>query len=208
MNFLAHFHLTPPLADALVGAYLGDFVRGPVDALPDLPLLMRQGITHHRKVDAFTDAHPVWRTSASRLPPTLRRLSGVVIDIVYDHFLCRHWDRFASSTLEDFAEHCYSSLLSRTPWMSAEAQRGVRRMKDQNWIQTYTRLEGIDLAFQRMSRRSPALDRLPSASPELRQHHDALESDFLRFYPELLEFAGKSWKEICPPAVYSGPRST
>jgi acyl carrier protein phosphodiesterase len=202
MNFLAHFHLSPPMADALVGAYLGDFVRGPIECVPDLPLLMRQGITLHRKVDAFTDKHPVWRASGTRLDPSLRRLSGVVIDIVYDHFLCLHWNRFASSSLEEFAQHCYSCLLSRTPWMSLEARRGVRRMKDQDWIRTYCHMEGIDLAFQRLSHRSPALAILPSASSDLRRHQQALEEDFLCFYPELVQFARACWKEICPPAVY------
>lgn len=203
MNFLAHFHLSPPSADALVGAYLGDFVRGAVKDLVDLPLLMKQGITLHRKVDAFTDNHPVWRTSASRLHPSLRRLSGVVIDIAYDHFLCLHWDRFASTPLEDFAEHCYSCLLSRTSWMGVDARRGVRRMKEQNWIRTYGRLEGIDLALQRLSLRSPALRQLPNASPELRLHRQALEEDFLRFYPDLIQFAGDSWMEITHPPVHS-----
>lgn len=202
MNFLAHFHLTPPLPDALVGAYLGDFVRGPVREHIDLPELIKHGITLHRKVDAFTDAHPVWRSSASRLRPELRRLSGVVIDIVYDHFLCRHWESFAQAPLADFATLCYDSLLSRTTWMGVDARRGVRRMKEQNWICTYARLEGIDLAFERLSRRSPALKNLPAASHDLRIHHPTLEADFLRFYPELIRFAGQTWMEIAPGTVH------
>lgn len=203
MNFLAHFHLTPPLPDALVGAYLGDFVRGPVQDLTDLPELVRHGIVLHRKVDAFTDAHAVWRSSAARLRPELRRLSGVVVDIVYDHFLCRHWNSFAQGPLEEFADRCYSCLLSRTPWMGVEARRGVRRMKEQDWIRTYARLEGIDLAFERLSRRSPALKNLPAASQDLRVHHPTFEADFLRFYPELIRFAGDTWMAIAPGTVHS-----
>jgi hypothetical protein len=74
VNFLAHFHLSPPWPDALAGAYLGDFVRGPVDQHPDLPPMIRKGITLHRAIDAFTDAHPVWRRSCQYLQPERRRL--------------------------------------------------------------------------------------------------------------------------------------
>jgi len=199
MNFLAHFHVTPPMADALVGAYLGDFVRGRIEEHTDLPPLMRQGITLHRKVDGFTDTHPIWRTSAARLEHPNRRLAGVIIDVIYDHYLCLHWERFAKASLPEFAEFCYASLLSRTQWMETDARRGVRRMKEQDWINTYARVEGIDLAFERMSRRSPLLKTLPAASADFRQNYEALEADFLRYYPELLRFARETWRELTAP---------
>lgn len=195
--------MTPPNADALAGAYLGDFVRGRVDDLVDLPVLTRQGITLHRKVDAFTDAHPIWRESADRLPSGLRRLAGIVIDIVYDHYLCRHWDRYSETPLPEFAQLCYGSLLSRTQFMEEDARRGVRRMQEQDWIQTYLEPEGIDLAFRRLSRRSRALVELPKATESFRNSYDELEQDFLAYYPKLIQFAEETWEDVklTPPGL-------
>ena len=193
MNFLAHFHLSPPWPDALAGAYLGDFVRGPVEQHQDLPVMIRQGIVLHRAIDAFTDSHPVWRRSGRHLHPTRRRLAGIIIDVLYDHYLCRNWSRFSAVPLEDFAQTCYESLLSRTTWMEEPARRGIRRMKEQSWLSAYGEPDGIALAFRRMERRSPALAGLARAMDDFTAHDSALETDFLEFYPAAMEFAAGAW---------------
>jgi len=196
VNFLAHFHLSPPWADALAGAYLGDFVRGPVHLHHDLPPMMRQGITLHRAIDAFTDRHPVWRRSCQHLAPGRRRLGGIVIDVLYDHYLCRNWARFSPEPVEAFADSCYQSLLSRTSWMEEPARRGIRRMKEQSWLSAYGETEGIALAFRRMERRSAALTGLASAMDDFTAHYAELEEEFLEFYPAAIEFAAATWSGL------------
>lgn len=196
MNFLAHFHLSPPWPDALAGAYLGDFVRGPVESHPDLPPMIRQGISLHRAIDGFTDSHVLWRQSTLHLARTRRRIAGIAVDVIYDHFLCRHWDRYSETRIETFAAMCYEGLLSRTPWMEETARRGVRRMRDQDWLTTYRERDGIALAFQRMERRSPALRGLEAAVEDFAAHYAALEEDFLSYYPQAITFAARTWNEL------------
>ena len=195
MNFLAHFHVTPPIPDAIVGAYLGDFVRGPVHDHVDLPLQMRQGIILHRQVDGYTDAHPVWQRSAGRLNAKRRRLAGIIIDVIYDHFLCRHWEDLASQPLDEFVEFCYSSLISRTQLMEQDARRAVRRMREHDWLASYQQVEGIELAFRRLSYRSRALKGIEEAAVDFKTDYEALETDFLEYYPELQGFSREAWGE-------------
>ncbi|RFC43873.1 MAG: Acyl carrier protein phosphodiesterase [Verrucomicrobia bacterium] len=180
----------------MAGAYLGDFVRGPVDQHQDLPPMIRQGITLHRCIDAFTDAHPVWRRSCQHLQPGRRRLGGIIIDVLYDHYLCRHWEQFSDVALDEFAQTCYQSLLSRAAWMDESARRGVRRMKDQGWLSTYSERDGIALAFRRMERRSPALAGLSGAMEDFTLHYDEIERDFLEFYPAVIEFSTRNWAQL------------
>ncbi len=196
MNFLAHFHLSPPWPDALAGAYLGDFVRGPVDDHIDLPPMIRHGITLHRAIDGFTDSHPVWRQSTLHIAATRRRLAGIAIDVIYDHFLCRHWHRFGDEVMEDFVARCYECLLSRTSWMGEPARRGVRRMRQHDWLMTYRETEGIATTFRRMEQRSPVLTGLADASEDFRQHYTELEAEFLAYYPEVTAFARATWQTL------------
>jgi acyl carrier protein phosphodiesterase len=198
MNFLAHFHLSPPNSDAITGAFLGDFVRGNVDSHVDLPEIMRRGITLHRQIDAFTDGHAVWRRSTKRFAPERRRLAGIVVDVVYDHYLCRNWEKFSEQLLEDFAEFCYSCLLSRTQFMESHPQRVVRRMREYNWLNSYREVEGIGAAFKGMSKRSPILAEIYLAMDDFRENYDALEADFLEFYPQLSAFAKDAWLKLNP----------
>jgi len=196
LNFLAHFHLSPPWPDALAGAYLGDFVRGPVESHSDLPPMIRQGISLHRAIDAFTDTHALWRQSTLHLARERRRIAGIAVDVIYDHFLCRHWDRYSETRIEVFAAKCYEGLLSRTPWMDEPARRGVRRMRDQDWLTTYRERDGIALAFQRMERRSPALRGLADAVDDFTAHYAALEEEFLTYYPQVITFAARTWEDL------------
>lgn len=196
MNFLAHFHLSPANADAVAGAFLGDFVRGPVETHVDLPEIMRRGITLHRQIDAFTDRHPVWRRSADRLAPERRRLGGIIIDVIYDHYLCRNWLSFSQQLLEEFAEFCYDCLLSRTQFMEPDVRRVVRRMREYDWLNSYREIDGIGVAFDRMSRRAPVLAEIPLAMDDFRENYEEMEGDFLEFYPELSTFAKDAWAKL------------
>jgi acyl carrier protein phosphodiesterase len=77
-----------------------------------LPLAIRQSIWLHRKIDAFTDAHPVFRASKGRLRPPWRRYAGILVDVFYDHFLARDWALYSSVSLRDFSWSVYRTLHS------------------------------------------------------------------------------------------------
>ncbi len=196
MNFLAHFQVSPQIPEAIVGAFLGDFVRGNVDDKVDLSPTIRQSIMLHRRVDGFTDAHPIWQRSASRLAPERRRLAGIIVDVLYDHSLCLHWDKFSTVPLQEFVEFCYESLLSRMQLMEVNARRAVRRMKEHDWLASYHKVEGIDLAFHRLSYRSRVLVGIEKATEDFRAHYDEFEADFLEYYPLLQTFAKDAWGEL------------
>jgi len=196
MNFLAHFQVSPQMPEAIVGAFLGDFVRGDVSQNVDLTPTIRQSIMLHRYVDGFTDSHPIWQRSAGRLVSERRRLAGIIIDVIYDHYLCLHWDEFSKVPLEEFVEFCYESLLSRMQMMEVNARRVVRRMRDHDWLASYHEIEGIELAFRRLSYRSRALEGIEHASIDFRAHYDELEADFVEYYPLLQQFAKDTWEKL------------
>lgn len=162
----------------------------------DLPPAMRHGITLHRRIDAFTDSHPAWQASTRRLSPEHRRLGGIIVDVIYDHYLCRHWAEFSDRPLEEFAAYCYDCLLSRTPFMEPEVRRIVRRMQGSDWLSSYQTRDGIAVAFQRMARRGKVLVGIETATRDFVAGYEEFERDFLRFYPELVAFSKASWGEI------------
>ena len=85
MNHLAHLFLAPDSPEARVGSLLGDFARGIVQ--DDLPAAVRDGLKHHRAVDAFTDQHPEVLASKRLFSPQRRRFAGVALDILYYDYL-------------------------------------------------------------------------------------------------------------------------
>ena len=66
MNYLAHLYLSDDgTPESLVGALLGDFVKG--DDHRNYPPAIQRAILLHRKIDAFTDAHEIFRRDGAHL---------------------------------------------------------------------------------------------------------------------------------------------
>ncbi len=186
MNFLAHLHLARPEPASRLGNLLGDFVRGRPDERFSPPIW--RGIMHHRHLDAFTDTHPRWRQSRSRLSRDRVRFAGIVVDVFYDHFLSRHWERFApgGQALGEFIDACHRDLRDAAPLGPDDANTVIERMTRQGWLASYASLDGIDEAMRRISRRSPRLGPMAGAIADLEAHYPAFETDFLAFYPDAM----------------------
>ena len=110
MNYLAHLYLSGPDTGVRVGNFIGDYVKG--NSYTRYPPSIQKGIILHRKIDTFTDLHPVFRESTRHFQPIYRRYAGVVADIVYDHFLAANWEQFSAQTLKNFVSESHRILMS------------------------------------------------------------------------------------------------
>lgn len=84
MNFLAHIYLSGDNEMVTIGNFIADGVRG--KQYKKFPKDIQIGILLHRQIDTFTDAHPIVRQSTKRLHKNYSHYSGVIVDILYDHF--------------------------------------------------------------------------------------------------------------------------
>ena len=182
MNYLAHALLAAGSPELLAGNLAGDFVKGRLDRLPMSPLTA--GIRMHRGVDAYTDRHPVWRRSRRRVD--LRRISGVIVDVAYDHVLARHFARYCDLPLERFAAQAYRILLDHRPLLPARLAALLPRIVAEDWLTSYRWPEGVERTFDRLARRVPAL---AHGAERVRAQYPGLEADFHEFFPEAMEFA-------------------
>lgn len=187
MNHLAHLFLSPDSPKARVGSLLGDFARGLVTA--DLPPEVREGLYHHRAVDAFTDQHPEVAASKRLFSPQRRRFAGVALDILYDHYLLRHWQRFSNMAPDHFIDQVYRELDGNAPLMPEHMQQVTRQIVHHDWFRSYMDLENIGYALDRVAGRIRFRNSFSGIIEEIRVHDDELEQRFLLFFPELKQFA-------------------
>lgn len=188
MNFLAHLYLSPPTPDARLGSLLGDFVKGPVEAA-GYNAEIAAGIRLHRRIDTFTDAHPVVAGSRARIEPPLRRYAGVLVDVFYDHFLAADWAEHHDASLAAFSRGVYAEL-ERTAHPVPEHFAGmVRHLVRDDWFGAYATIDGIDLTLRRMSRRARPGNPLGDGAAALARAYDGLREDFRAFLPKVRAFA-------------------
>lgn len=189
MNFLAHLHLSDGSDEGLLGSLMGDFVKGPLD--DRYPPGITRGIALHRRIDTFTDAHPVVLASKARIAPERRRFAGIMVDVFYDHYLARDWDQHSDVPLTRFSQQVYA-LLARSEAVLPERLRAMAPfMARGDWLGSYAEVEAIHTALDRMSRRFRRENALLGSAIELEKNYAALESDFRAFLPDLRRYVGE-----------------
>jgi acyl carrier protein phosphodiesterase len=189
LNHLAHLFLSPDSELHRVGSLLGDFARGlDSEALPQ-PVL--EGLRHHRAVDGFTDRHPDVIASKRLFSAERRRFAGVALDILYDHYLLRHWQRYSSLAVDDFIDQVYRELLDNRRQMPEQMQAVTRRIVGYDWFRSYQDLDNIGLALDRVAGRIRFRHSFTGIIEEIRSHDQQLEAHFLSFFPQLRQHADR-----------------
>lgn len=187
MNHLAHLFLAPDSREARIGSILGDFARG---IRPEqLPAPVARGLRHHRAVDAFTDQHPEVLASKELFSTQRRRFAGIALDVLYDHYLLRHWHRFSSADNDRFIRGVYQDFQESEHLMPDAMITVTRRMVSHDWFGAYREMDNIGYALDRIAGRIRFANSFRGAIAEIRQNDRELERRFLKFFPQLVEFA-------------------
>ncbi|MEO6719725.1 MAG: ACP phosphodiesterase [Ferruginibacter sp.] len=188
MNYLAHAWLSFNDPDILAGNMISDFVKGKKKF--DYPLSIQKGITLHRAIDEFTDAHPVTKQAMVYFKADYRLYSGAFIDIVYDHFLANDKNEFKNEqALEQFCNLTYTALENNFVQLPLKFQQMLPYMKQQNWLYNYRFRPGIERSFGGLVKRAVYLTECAVAFQIFNDHYNALNDCYHSFFPLLKEFA-------------------
>lgn len=185
MNFLAHLHLATLAESSLLGNLLADFVRGNVQA--QWPAPVAAGIALHRRIDVLTDNLPEVRTARQWFRPETRRVAPITLDVIWDHFLARHWQQFQPDiSLAAFSEAAQQHIvpqLAGTPESFIELNAVMWR---ERWFEHYAEPARLERVLRGMAYRRPRLTALRDSYQDFVDHYDALEALFFAFYPRLM----------------------
>ena len=187
MNFLAHLLISIDDEQIMVGNFIGDFVKG--SQISEFNTKIQKGIRLHRAIDSYTDQHPIVKESKVRLRPKFRHYAPVIVDVFYDHFLAKNWDKYATEPLMDFTNRFYSLMENYSTQVPAGVNHMLTYMRSGNWLYNYQFLEGIHKALSGMSRRTKFQSHMDQATEALKHNYEEFQNEFNRFFPELQAFA-------------------
>jgi acyl carrier protein phosphodiesterase len=186
MNFLSHLYLSGESDELLIGNFIADAVKGSDHR--NYPPGIQEGILLHRKIDTFTDTHPVVAQSKERLRSNYRKYASVIVDIYYDHFLALHWDKYSDEPLDRYASKIYRLMQENHHLLPEKSANFTKYMIRYNILEAYARLDGIDRVLKGMAGRATFESRMEHAIHDLRKHYPLFEKEFSLFFPELREF--------------------
>jgi acyl carrier protein phosphodiesterase len=154
MNYLAHAYLSFGDAEILTGNMIADNVKGRL-RLDQYPAGIKKGIELHRKIDAFTDAHPATARARLWFREKYGLYSGPITDILWDHFLATDPVRFPSDAhLLKFSEDTYTLLETKSNWFPEKFATYFPHMRTRNWLYGYRTLQGMQHSLNSLERRS------------------------------------------------------
>lgn len=183
MNFLAHLYLSGNKPLVQVGNFIGDHVKGR-DYLKYLPDIQK-GILLHRKIDHFTDRHPVVKQSSKRLSVKYGRYAGVIIDVFYDHYLAKNWNEHSNIPLKQFVTDVHKVLLKNYFKLPANVKYFLPFMIKSRRLETYATLEGIERSLNIMSNYSSLPNHTEWAIEQLEEKNDLFNQEFSIFFAEI-----------------------
>ncbi len=180
MNFLAHSYLTFT-DEQIVGQFLQDFIRNK-DRF-SFPEKIGEGITLHRAIDTFTDAHPEIHEAKKIFSPLVRLYAGAFVDVAFDYFLA---NSLPSETLKVHSEKVYRVLRNHEEFLPENFLRMLDRMEKDNWLYNYREDWGIEFSMKNVLNKAKYLNKnlavfevFLSSKPELQNHFD-------HFFPDVL----------------------
>ena len=185
MNFLAHIYLSGNNDLMKIGNFMADGIRG--NDYLNYPIEIQKGVVLHRAIDTFTDAHPIWRKSKHRLHERYGHYSGVIIDILYDHFLAKNWNQYADEGLEEYVERFYDSLKTNYEILSPKTKNLMPYMIESNWLVSYATIAGIERILFQMDYRTKHRANMQNAIQELQEFYSEFEEEFTLFFKDLIK---------------------
>jgi acyl carrier protein phosphodiesterase len=194
MNYLAHIYLSGNNDLVKIGNFMADGIRGS-DYLK-FPEEIKKGILLHRQIDTFTDAHPIYRKSKHRLHEKYGHYAGVIMDILYDHFLAKNWDQYSEEKLQVYASNFYKSLSANYELLTEKTKNMLPYMEARNWLVSYASIAGIEMILFQMDHRTQNRAHMHEAIHELNEYYTHFEKEFTLFFDELRIFSDTKRKEL------------
>jgi len=194
MNYLAHAFLSFDQEQVLVGNFIGDFVKG--NSLDSYPEGIQVGVFLHRRIDAYTDSHPLVKAGQSYLKPYFGRYSTVITDIFFDYFLANNWSKYSPEPLEVFIDRTYRTIHKYRELLPERFLGMFHYMSKQNWLLQYRKIEGMQSSLTGLSKRTRFDSKMEQAHLYLVEFEAEFEVIFLAFFDDLINFAKRKLKEI------------
>ncbi|MEI8649918.1 ACP phosphodiesterase [Paraglaciecola sp. Hal342] len=107
------------------------------------------------KLIPTTDTHPVVLALKQQFPKSIRRYSGIVLDIYFDHLLMQHWQQFSAIDVKKHTlfNQFYHDLALLHHDISPHFSRVKTGLLRHQWLDDYEQLDACSRAMETVEKR-------------------------------------------------------
>ena len=194
MNYLGHLFFSNDELELMYANIYGDFVKG--SELTHLPLIVQKGVKLHRTIDYFIDSNPLIKDLRSTLSQDLPKISGIAIDLYFDHLLAESWEEYRNEPIEVFTEQFHEFNYNSANYTNPHFLNLISVMKSGNWLNHYQYTHGLEFASRGLSQRISFSNDLWKAPEIFVKFRPEIESVFSQFMLEAINYFKEYHKSI------------
>ncbi|MEN9699629.1 MAG: hypothetical protein RLZZ301_827 [Bacteroidota bacterium] len=179
MNFLGHLYFSGTDLELMHCNLYGDYVRG--SNLTHLAPKIQEGIRLHRNIDHYMDTHPAVLEAKRQLSSQLPKVSGIAIDLIFDHLLARDWQTHHPLDYHLYLRQFYTHQATHHLDFSPAFQSFLSVLKSRQWMNFYPSLYGLQKSCEGVATRLSFESKL-SATPTVFIQEEALLVEAFQTY--------------------------
>jgi len=180
----------------MLGNFIADHIKG--NKINYLPSDVIEGIILHRKIDFYTDTHSEVIKSKKRLYNKYHKYSGIIIDIYYDHFLAKNWNKYSNISLNLFTYYSYTILLKNYTLLPKKTKEILPKLIINNWLSSYKNFSGLIKTFDLINKRTKFKIDFNNIIDDLILDYDKYEQEFNTFFPEISNYIEIELNKLYP----------
>lgn len=193
MNFLGHLYFSNNDLDLMYANLQGDYIKG--KDLSHLPEIVQRGSHLHRTIDNYVDTHQDVKELLHQLYPHLPKISGIAVDLYFDHLLARNWSHYHPTPLRDFIDTFYQYTPDFRDSFTPEFQFMLDKMKEFDWLYQYQYMRGLSSASGGLSRRISFENNLHQAPHVFAMLQPEIETAFQKYMESAQPFFEEYFKK-------------
>lgn len=184
MNYLGHLFFSNNDLELMYANMYGDFIKG--SNLSHHPEIVQKGIKLHRQIDSYIDNHEkvleLKRTLSDKLP----KVSGIAIDLYFDHLLAINWNNYRTESLEKFTNEFYKFDFNPSIYSDDNFQFLIEKIKADNWLYHYQYSHGLEFACRGLSKRISFKNDLWKAPEIFTTFREEIDETFIDFMQDAI----------------------
>jgi len=184
MNYLAHCYLSCSEEDILIGNFMTDFLKKSEEANYTGRIL--DGIKLHRQIDTFTDTHPASLELRALLRKRHGKYAPVVVDLVWDHFLCLNWNKYSDSSLPSFNKTIYEVLAKRKTELPEKLKGRMDKMIGSDFLMAYANEDNMLKSLKWMDNRVKFQSAFTDTLLDIEDNFIIIDKLFSDFFPDVI----------------------
>lgn len=204
MNYLAHFHLAGDDEGLVLGAFLGDFIKGSIHSesfhkqidVQQFPSSTIAGIVLHRQIDAYFDRLELLKPLAKPLPSSGKRFKGILFDLFFDYALTHHWQQFDPRDISHFEENIILVLAKFRHLFTDPAKQLFDRMSEHNLLSRYHEKSLINTIVDHIGHRLNQEEHMNNVREFMWHYEEQWLACFLLAYPNMQNYAHQQKQQL------------